>query len=430
MISERYRLLKNIRLVDPSSGRTEGTDLLYLQKEGKSTVLQMGKGLKPQMKEGLSVANMHGALACPAFTDLRCAHPDPDFEYRESLQSCLLSAQAGGFSRILTRPVKNGADTPQKYEAVTRSAAKTADCRLFPAVPLTLSGKGQTLSSFEALKEKGALAITADLEKTEISGRLLLDALKESGRLGMLFIAPAKDKSLAGRGVNKGRIAQRLKEEGEEEAAELLALARALMLAHTANLPVHFPLVTLKESVELVRKAKKAGVPITAATAPPYFSLTESELLFIGENARLSPPLRREEDREAVIEGLADGTVDCICSDHTPLSDSEKTGGKNALPGAVGLETVFAAGLTHLVLPGHLPLFRLLELLSISPARLLGIDASVKEGAPLDLAFLECEGELVYNRHSMRSRSHNTPFYGRALLGRVTDLYIDGIRQN
>lgn len=430
MTNERYGLIKNIRLIDPKGQRTDGTDLLYLQKDGKSTVLQMGKGLKAPQRDGLTITNMHGALACPAFTDLRCAHPEPDFEYRESLQSCLLAAAAGGFARILTRPLKNGADTPTKYENTVKNAARAADCRLFPAVPITVGGRGEVLSPFEALKEKGALAITADLEKKELSGKLFLSALQESKRLGMLFIAPCHEKSLSGAGVNKGRISARLKEEGEDGAAELLALSRALMLSHLQNAPVHFPLVTLKESVNLIRMAKKAGVPITCATAPPYFSLTESELLFTGENARLSPPLRAEEDRAAIIEGLLDGTIDCICSDHTPLSDREKAGGKTALPGAAGLETVFAAGVTHLVLPGHLTLYRLLELISLAPAGLLGIDGQIKEGAPLNLAIIDSDSELVYNQHSMRSRSHNTPFYGRALLGRVTGLYIDGVRQS
>ena len=430
MTNERYGLIKNIRLMDPVSQRTEATDLLYLQKEGKSTVLQMGKGLKAPQRDGLTVTNMHGAPACPAFTDLRCAHPETELEYRESLQSCLLAAAAGGFARILTRPQRIGADSPQKYENMVKNAAKAADCRLFPTVPVTLGGRGETLSPFEALREKGALAISADLEKKELSGKLYLAALEESKRLQMLFIAPCHEKSLSGSGVNKGRISARLKEEGEDGAAELLALSRALMLAHLQNAPVHFPLVTLKESVTLIRTAKRAGVPISCATAPPYFSLTESELLFIGENARLSPPLRSEEDRAAVIEGLVDGTIDCICSDHTPLSDREKTGGKGTLPGAVGLETVFAAGVTHLVLPGYLSLYKLLELISLAPAALLGIDAQIKEGGALNLAFIDSDSELVYNHHSMRSRSHNTPFYGRALLGRVTGLYIDGVRQS
>lgn len=428
MTTERYGLLKNIRLIDPQSCRTEGTDLFYRIKDGKSNILQIGKGLKPLIKDGCFVTNMHGALACPAFTDLRCAHPDPDFEYRETLQSCLLSAAAGGFSRILTRPIKSCADSGPKYETMVKNAAKVSDCKLFPAVPMTLGGRGDVLSPFEALKEKGALAITASLEKKEVTGKLLLSALAESKRLDMLFIAPCFEKSLSGCGINKGRISQRLKEEGEDSAAELLALSRALMLAHSQNTRVHFPLVTLKESVKLIRSAKKAGVPISCATAPPYFSMTENELLFIGENARLSPPLRKEEDRMAIIEGLSDGTIDCICSDHSPLSDREKSG-KGALPGAVGLETVFAAGMTHLVFPGHLSLYRLLELLSLCPAALLGIDAEIKEGAALDLAFIDNEGELVYTQHSIRSRSHNTPFYGRALLGRVSSLYIDGIRQ-
>ena len=176
MTNERYGLIKNIRLMDPVSQRTEATDLLYLQKEGKSTVLQMGKGLKAPQRDGLTVTNMHGAPACPAFTDLRCAHPE--------------------------------------YENMVKNAAKAADCRLFPTVPVTLGGRGETLSPFEALREKGALAISADLEKKELSGKLYLAALEESKHLQMLFIAPCHEKSLSGSGVNKGRISARLKEEG------------------------------------------------------------------------------------------------------------------------------------------------------------------------------------------------------------------------
>ncbi len=428
MNGEHYTLLKNVRLIDPEEKRTDGVDIYYCKKGGQSTVLQVGKGLKPTEKEGLSVINTHGAIACPAFTDLRCALPYQDSAVEETLYTFLLSASVGGYARVLASPFRYLPDSPARCESLLKNADKAGDCRLLPAVALTKGCEGSVLAPFEAMKEKGAFAITADCERQEPSGKLLLAALEESERLKMPFIAPCREKSLQGNGVNKGAVAQKLREEGEDPASELLALSKALMLAHTRNIPVHFPLVTLKESVRLIGEAKRAGVPITCATAPPYFSFTESELIFTGENARLSPPLRREADRMAVIEGLQSGVIDCICSDHTPLPSSG-TKGKKQITGASGFETVFAAGMTHLVIPGHLSLYRLLYLLSLAPADLLGIDCRIKPGNPMDLAFINTESEMFYNRHSMRTRGLNTPFYGKALRGRVTGLYINGVRQ-
>ncbi len=426
MTNERFTLIKNLRLIDPIEEKTEGCDLLFCKKNKKSEILKIEKSMKVLPKEGVRILNAHGSLACPAFTDLRCALPEQKTEYRESTESLLLAAAAGGYAHLLCRPVNSFPDNGTKCTEIISTAKALSDCRVSPVVPLSIGGKGEKLPPFELLREKGALAIGTEGEKNEPNGRLLIKALEESKRLSMLFVASGYERSLSGSGVNRGDIAAKLNLEGDHPAGELLALVKALLLSQQTDCPIHFPVVTLKKSVDLIRQAKKEGVPITCATAPPYFSLNEQELLFFGNNARLCPPLRSEEDRLAVIEGLCDGTIDCICSDHTPLSKREKTKEGGFLPGAVGLETAFAAGITYLVLPGHLSLYRLLRLMSIAPAGLLGQDARVKEGAQCNLALIDTHKELVYTGHSLFSHSFNTPFYGTSLWGRVTELYLEG----
>ena len=426
MTNERFTLIKNIRLINPIEEKTVGCDLLFCKKNGKSEILKIEKNIKQLPKEGVRILNAHGSLACPAFTDLRCALPERMTQYRESTESLLFAAAAGGYAHLLCRPITSFPDNGKKCTEIVSSAKALSECRVSPVVPLSVGGDGEKLAPFELLKAKGALAIGAEGEKNEPNGRLLIGAIEESKRLSMLFIASGYEKSLTGSGVNQGSIAAKLNQKGDHPAGELLALVKALLLAEQTSCPIHFPVVTLKKSVELIRQAKKEGVPITCATAPPYFSLSEQELLFLGNNARLCPPLRTEEDRLAVIEGLSDGTIDCICSDHTPLSKREKSKEGGALPGAVGLETAFAAGITYLVLPGHLSLYRLLRLMSIAPAALLGQDARIKEGGECSLALIDTKKELVYTGHSIYSHSFNTPFFGTSLWGRVIGLYVRG----
>ncbi|MBQ8215764.1 MAG: amidohydrolase family protein [Clostridia bacterium] len=421
---ERRFLLKNVRLIDPDGMKSDGAEIYFSVTGGKSRILQVGKGIKAERTDGLMIVNMHGALACPAFTDLRSALPYLESGGEESLDTFLKSALRGGVVRTLARPFRYQPSTAARVTALCERSGG-GGCRILPAVPLSTAG-GDCLPLAE-LKRAGAAALSADSEKTEPSGKLLLTGLEECRKAGLLFIAPCADKSLQGKGANKGMYAKVMKIEGEDPMAELLSLSRALTLARLKGVPVHFPLVTLKESVEMIARAKREGIAISCATAPPYFSFTESELVFSGKVARLSPPLRTEEDRMAVIKGLKEGVIDAICSDHTALS--KECVEKGSALGATGFETLFGAGITHLVMPGHLSLYRFLQLISTAPSRILGIDSSIKEGNPADLVFFDPDTPMVYNHQTLLTRGMNTPFFGKSLCGRVRTVYCNGVRR-
>ena len=435
--SDSYILLRNVRLADPQTGRIDGCDILALCRGSLSEILKIGRNLRAPAQENLSILNAHGRPACAPFTDLRCQIPDPGFEYRESLQSGLVAACAGGFGRALLMPVsKPLPDTKSLVAAQIKSARAAGACRALIAVPMSKGGKGQTLPAFSELKNAGAVAVCGDFEEKEPSASLLISAARACAEEGLFFIAPCKKKSVHERPkTSGGKTGSYLSAARTDLGAvridplgEILALSDALLVSEHTGCPVHFPLVTLKESVSLIRNAKKRGVRISCATAPQYFALNESEVVMIGSYAKFDPPLRDEEDRLAVVEGLKDGTIDCICSDHTPLSPAEKKDGTQALPGAVGLETAFAAGLTYLVLSGHLTLPDLVRLLSFAPAKLLGIDASVRVGGPLDLLLLDPDREMISSSNALRSRSSNTPFFISELRGVVTTAFLDGAR--
>lgn len=428
MNGERHFLLKNIRLVEPDDMKTDGVDLHFCLQNGQSRILQVGKGLKVEKQDGLMISNMHGALACPAFFDLRSAMPRLESGGEESLETFLRSAVRGGFVRTLPRPFRYAVSDPGKCAELI-SKTRSATCRVLPVIPLTYTKEGEPLRTDPAmLKKAGAAALSFEHERTEPDGKMLVEMLESCHQNGLLFIAPLSERSLTGQGAGKGVYAKALKIAGEDRLSELFALSKALLLAKTKNLPVHFPLVTLKESVNMISQAKKEGVPISCATSPPYFSFNESELFFSGREARLSPPLRTEEDRAAVIEGLRDGVIDAICSDHTALSKTciERDG----MLGASGFETVFGAGITHLVLPGHLSLYRFLQLISTSPARVAGIDASIKEGNPADIVFFDPNAPMVYTHQTLVTRGFNTPFLNKSLYGRVKTVYCNGVRRD
>ena len=429
-MTEKYRLIRNVRFVDPDAGRTDACDFLYKIRDGRSEILKIGKNLRAGEIEGLNIVNMHGMTACTPFVDLRCTVPDPGYSYRESLSSGLLAAAAGGYGRVLLTPASSPKpDNPQTLDAAIKAAAAVDLAGASFGVPLTKGGKGAMLTDFRAMKKAGAGAVCCDWEEKESGAQILLDGVTGAAEAGLLFEAPVGKKSLAQK-KNAGRIADHLGGRTPDRVGELLALGDALTLSRVTGCPLHFPLVTQKESVDMMRRAKSEGLRVSCGTAPQYFAFSDSELLFSGSRAKFDPPLRREEDRLAVIEGLKDGTVDCICTDHTPLSDAEKGADfGRALPGGTGLDTAFAAGVTHLVLPGHLSVSELLALMSTAPARILGSPWKTAVGGRLDLVFFDADEEMLYVKSTMRSRSVNTPFYGRALRGRVKALYFDGDRK-
>lgn len=418
--------------MDIEKKKTDAKNILFKRTAESSEIVELTHTLKPREQSGLHILNMHGMRACPVFTDMRASLPMLGGNYHEKTARELRSAVFGGYGNILLSPTF--LPTPDRRMVLSemdKRVKNMTDCRVYFSVPLTLAGAGKTLCDFSALKTVGAVAANADFERSELSMGQLFDGVEHAKKAGLLFIAPKGKKSLDQKGsVNAGKIARYYKEYGIDPTSELAALNDAIVLAKRFDTPVHFPIVTLKESIEVVRRAKKEGVPITCATAPCYFTFTEDEPLLTGTNAKVLPPLRNAKDRMAVIEGLADGTIDCICSDHTPASPTEKNRDmQSAAFGAIGFQTAFAAGITALVDNGWLSVYRLIELMSVAPAKILGIPFKIAVGAQASFAFIDTAEENVISSSILLCESHNTPFLGRVLSGGIKELWLNGIKQ-
>lgn len=370
--------------------------------------------------EGIEQMEAEGLVAAPGLVDMHVHLRDPGFTEKEDVLSGCRAAAAGGVTSLVcmpnTRPALDSAETIR----YVLEKAEQADARVFVAGAITKGLQGVELCNFEELKEAGAVAVSDDGRPVE-DASLMAKAMKKAAKLGLRVLSHCEVLSLSvGGKLNEGRISAQLGVKGVPSSAEECATAREIALAAAYGVPVHICHVSTRNSVAMIRDAKRRGVPITAETAPHYFALTEDELLRKDADYRMSPPLRTEEDRLAVIEGLRDGTIDAIATDHAPHTPEEKSDFMSAPNGAVGMETSLAAGITCLVKPGILSMNRLLELMSSAPARLLGLEAGeLKTGVPADLILFDPEERWTVDPARLHGKSRNAVFKGRELTGRV-----------
>ena len=321
----------------------------------------------------------------------------------------------------------NMMDTPSAVAGILKESMPL-DVQFLPVASIVAPDRAKIrLTDFSEMKKAGAVALTVP-DKRKLPPEVMLEAMYRAAELDMTVYCPVSGNVFSEKGaVNAGRIARLLKVPGIVRCAELLSVSESLLLAEESGCRIHIPVISLEESVQAIRVAKQRGVKVTCGTAPQYFSLTEDDLVFRGVNAKTDPPLRTERDRAAIIRGLRDGTVDCICSDHRPCTKEEKgTDISGGAFGAVGLETAFAAGLTFLVLPGKLDLFTLIEKMTVAPASVLGISGELQSGSRMDLVMLDEEKEMIYTNNTLHGRAFNTPYYGTALRGCVGERFIDG----
>ena len=292
MNGERHFLLKNIRLVEPDDMKTDGVDLYFCLQNGQSRILQVGKGLKVEKQDGLMISNMHGALACPAFFDLRSAMPRLESGGEESLETFLRSAVRGGFVRTLPRPFRYAVSDPGKCAELI-SKTRSATCRVLPVIPLTYTKEGETLRTDPAmLKKAGAAALSFEHERTEPDGKMLVEMLESCHQNGLLFIAPLSERSLTGQGAGKGVYAKALKIAGEDRLSELFALSKALLLAKTKNRS--FSSGHPEGKREYDQSGKKRGRAHQLCNlAPLLFLQRKRALLFRQRGKTLSPPAHR-----------------------------------------------------------------------------------------------------------------------------------------
>lgn len=407
-------LIRSARVIDPASGADFPGDILL--SDGK--VAEIGSGLP--LPGGAREICGAGLIAAPGLVDLHVHLRDPGQTEKEDIFSGCRAAAAGGVTSLLCMPnTVPAVDSPETVRQIMRKA-ETADAHVYVAAAVSKGLGGREPSDWRALREAGAAALSDD-GRPVLESSLMAAAMKAAPQLGLAVCAHCEDLSLSSGGkINEGAVSEQLGVRGVPAAAEDCGTAREIALAAAYGAPVHICHVSTKSSVAMIRDAKRRGVPVTAETAPHYFALTERELLKRDADYRMSPPLRTEEDRLAVCEGLRDGTIDAIATDHAPHTPREKADFIAAPNGAVGMETSLAAGITFLVETGVLTLPQLLRLMTCSPARILGIPAgTLQKGVDADLVLFDPKEKWTVCPEKLHGKSRNAVFKGRELTGRV-----------
>jgi len=417
-------LFVGVRLLDPASGLDEPGELLV--RDGR--IVDFGRGLgRP---DGAEVVQEEGAVLCPGLVDMRAALGEPGYEYRETIASAAQAAAAGGITTLAALPDTVPAiDDPALVRLLRARGEETGSLTILPYAAITRFCRGQGLAELGLLAEAGAVAFT-DGARTVGSARLMRVALAYAGAFGRRIVQHAEDPSLAAGGAaTEGELATRLGLPGIPAAAEAILIARDIRLARLTGGAVHFAHVSTAEALELIRRAKADGAAVTCDTAPPYFDLNETAIGDFRTYAKLSPPLRCEADRLAVVAGLADGTIDAIASDHQPRdADDKRQPFAQATPGGAGLATLLGVTLAQ-VHGGALGLAQAIGLLTARPAALLGVEAGrLVNGAPADLCLFHPERVWRVEAGRLPGKAQNTPFDGRALEGRVLGTWKAGRR--
>jgi dihydroorotase len=417
-------LIANARLIDPATGLDRMGALLV--REGR--IVDLGPALgRP---DGVEVLDAAGAVLCPGLVDMRAELGEPGFEFRETIASAALAAASGGITTLAALPdTAPPIDDPALVRLLRARGEETASLTVLPYAAVTRGCRGEELAELGLLREAGAVAFT-DGGRAVASARMMRLALSYAAQFGARIVQHPEEPSLAGSGAaTQGELATRLGLPAIPTAAEAIMVWRDIRLARMTGGAVHFAHVSTGEALDLIRAAKADGVAVTCDTAPPYFDLNETAIGDFRTYAKLSPPLRAEADRLAVVAALADGTIDAVASDHQPRdADDKRLPFAQAAAGGTGLATLLAVTLAQ-VHGGQVSLMRALELLTVAPARLLGSPAgTLAKGAMADLCLFDPERGWRVEAGALAGKAQNTPFDGRALEGRVIGTWHAGRR--
>jgi dihydroorotase len=417
-------LIVNARLVDPASGLDAIGGLLV--RDGR--IADYGPALgRP---DGAEMLDAGGAVLCPGLVDMRAELGEPGFEFRETIASAAQAAASGGITTLAALPNTDPPiDDPALVRLLRARGEETASLSVLPYAAVTRACRGEELAELGLLREAGAVAFT-DGARAVASARMMRLALSYAAQFGAMVVQHPEEPTLAGSGAaTQGELATRLGLPAIPLAAEAIMVWRDIRLARMTGGAVHFAHVSTAEALDLIRAAKADGVRVTCDTAPPYFDLNETAIGEFRTYAKLSPPLRAEAERRAVVAALADGTIDAVASDHQPRdADDKRLPFAQAAAGGTGLATLLAVTLAQ-VHGGQIGLMKALELLTVAPARLLGCGAgTLAKGAAADLCLFDLERGWQVEAGALPGKAQNTPFDGRALEGRVLGTWKAGRR--
>jgi len=421
------RLLKGARVVDPANGRDGEFDVLI----ENGFIARVGKDLPAE--QGSSVVELpHGLIICPGLIDMHVHLREPGQEHKETVATGAAAAVAGGFTAVAcmpnTSPVNDNAGVTGY---ILRKAADAGLARVYPIGAVSRGQLGEQLADIAELREAGCVAITDD-GRPVATALLMRRALEYAGMFNMTVIEHCEDQTLKGDGVaHEGFQASTLGLRGIPGAAESIMALRDISLAELTGGAVHIAHMSARQSLDAVRYGKARGARVTCEVAPHHFVLTDEMLgapVPYDTNVKMNPPLRDVADRDAMLQGLADGSVDVIATDHAPHHYDEKQVEFDRAPfGITGLETALSLCFDRLVHPGIVSMSRLIELLAVNPARILGVPGgSLSAGAPADITILAPDLSVTVSAARMRSKSKNTPFDGWQLRGGVAATIVDG----
>lgn len=409
-------LIRGGRVIDPSRG-TDGIADLYV-KDGK--VEAVGRNIPAQ--PGLTILDAAGKIVAPGLIDLHVHLREPGFEHAETIATGAMSAAAGGFTAVCAMPNTDPVtDSQATVGFVVRQAIRAGRARVYPIGAVSIGQKGEQLTEFGEMVQAGAVAVSDDGRPVATS-HLMRTALEYSKTFGIPVADHCEDMSLAqGGAMHEGLVSARLGLKGIPSAAEEIMVARDIILAELTGGHVHLCHMSTRGSVELIRWAKSKGLNVTAEATPHHFTLTHERCEGYDTNAKMNPPLREAADRDAIRQGLKDGTIDCIASDHAPHHyDTKEREFDDAPNGIVGLETALGLALRELVEPGILSLPDLIARMSTVPARVFHLPGgSLAVGAPADIVVFDPGRRWVVRREDLHSKSTNSPFLGDTLVGQV-----------
>lgn len=385
--------------------------------------------LKDQLSgEADKVIDATGLTVMPGLVDMHCHLREPGFEYREDIKTGTASAAKGGFTSVCCMPnTKPVCDNAAVVEGILRKAELVGSCNVFPIGAASKGLEGKEIAEMGLMKEAGIVAVSDD-GKPIATANLLKKVLEYASDFDIPVLNHCEDLSVAEGAMNEGAISTSLGLRGIPAIAEEIMISRDVQTAEYLDMPIHICHVSTARGIDIIRQAKKRGVKVTCETCPHYFSLTEEACVNYDTNYKMNPPLRTEKDRMAVIEGLKDGTIDCIVTDHAPHHIDEKDIEFSlANNGIIGFETALAVGYTYLVKPGYLTLPELVEKMTVNPSKILKLGrGTLDQGMPADVTLADLNTSFVYTKEEILSKATNSPYIGETLDGRVKLTIVGG----
>lgn len=407
-------LIKNGYLIDPKSGREGIYDILT----ENDKIVRIAECIA-EPADGVDIIDAKGLVVAPGLVDVHVHFREPGFTQKEDISTGAQAAAKGGFTTVVLMANTKPAVDNEETLCYVLERGKETGIRVETCANVTMGLKGETLTAMEELAGKGAVGFTDDGIPI-MSKEMVQSAMERAASLDMPISLHEEDpKLIDNNGINRGKASAHFGIGGSPREAEITLVERDLQIAIKTGACVNIQHISAKEAVELVRQAKKKSAGVHAEATPHHFTLTEEAAIKYGTLAKMNPPLREEADRLAIIEGLKDGTIDIIATDHAPHTAEEKAKPITEAPsGIIGLETALPLGITKLVKEGHLTMMQLIEKMSLNPAKMYHLDAGyLAEGGPADLIVVDADAKIICGDYA--SKASNTPFTGWEFYGKV-----------